>query len=91
MALPPGAAAALTSSMSKAGMGGGDAGPSDEPDDEGGEDAAYKQICGDVFDAVKNGDKEKFGQFMMELLERFQGNESGPESSPEMPESPEET
>lgn len=82
MALPAGAAAALAGDMGKNGIGkGGDMPPmpeDGEPED-GDKDAVYKQICGDAFDAMKSGSKEEFCNYMLELLERYNGDEESKE------------
>ena len=80
MPLPSGAAAALASDMGKNGIGAGKPADMPEmPDDGKDGDEIYKQICGDVFDAVKSGNKDQFAQFMMELLEHYHGDEESKE------------
>ena len=91
MAFPKGAAADLAGVMSKNGMGSGEA-PPDMPDDDGekDEDQVYKEICGDAYDAMKSGSKDQFCQFMLELLERYYGDNEKAQGETVPGEEPEE-
>ena len=85
MALPPSAAAALASGMSKNGIGGGKPSPPDMPDEapEKDEGAVHLDIAKDVISAIKSGSEEQAAKFLVELVERMGG---APESEPELPE-----
>jgi hypothetical protein len=64
--------------MSKGGLGGGADMEAEEPDAEEpdmDDDKAYRDICGDAFDAMKKGSKEEFCNYMLELLERHSAKE----------------
>jgi hypothetical protein len=78
MPLPAAAVASLAEDMPSKGFGAPKSSPTpDATSADDGEASVLSEIAGDVVDAIQSGSKEEASKFLVELVQRVAGGNSG--------------